>query len=144
MCWNQRGTLQCHGKPEIFNTASSNKKSRGREENQTLGLSHKCHFTTNITTPKMCLPPSGRECFVAELWLVQEGQMSRSKIPCREQWRMTWLFYTPLLPPLLTFILPQCLWQSIALIGTLLPPAQNSTSYSNMFSIMHQGLSWQA
>ncbi|KAM3587457.1 uncharacterized protein V6R79_006045 [Siganus canaliculatus] len=29
MCWNQRGTLQCHGKPELFNTAPSSKKEQG-------------------------------------------------------------------------------------------------------------------
>lgn len=84
-------------------------------------------------------------CFAAgpELWSAQEeGQMSGWRF--LNHLSMTWLFYTLLLPLLLTFMLPKCLWQSIALIGTLLPPAQNSTSYSNTFSIMHQGLSWQA
>lgn len=147
MCWNQRGTLQCHSKPELSNTASSNKKSRGGEDIQKQGLSHKCDLTPKLT-PKMYLPPSGLEStctpdsFVVEPepWLVQKGQMWRSEIPCINQLSMTWLFYTPLLPFLLTFILPltvNCLNRDAA-------AAQNSTGYSNMFSIMHQGLSWQA
>lgn len=109
-------------------------KHRARLTNETL--------PQTVATPEVRCPPSGWES--PSTLVTRTGEMSTCKNGCRNQLSTTWWFYTLLLPLLLTFIRPQFLWQSIALIGTLLPPAQNSTSFSNMFSIMHQGLSWQA